>query len=183
MATSPSIENLSLLTGVVKWMANGESSYRDLGEVSSLTTSMDFTTLPYMSHRGGSLVQVKEATTGKTLTVTLTMNEPSDLNQAMFFAGDMAGSPPVIQIGTSQARGALRYIGKNDEGIKTQIDLFDVIFTPSGDTDWLQGDEWAGFTLQGRAQAYVNTNGDYAFGEVRPDTNGTEQLVNGSPAV
>lgn len=177
MAESPSIDNLSLLTGIVKWKPVGEGSYRDLGEVSAFSTSMDFTTLPYMSHRGGALIQVKEATTGKTMKVTLTMNEASDLNLAMFAAGDIAGSPAVIQIGTNQARGALRYIGKNDEGIKTQIDLFDVIFTPSGDADWLQGDEWAGFTLEGRVLAYLNGDGKYAFGEMRPDTDGEEQEV------
>ncbi len=174
MADSPSIENLSLLTGVVKWKPLGDEAYRDVGEASSLTTSMDFTTLPYMSHRGGSLVQVKEATTGKTLSLVLTLNEASDLNQAMFFAGDIAGDPAVIQIGTTQHRGSLRYIGKNDEGIKSQADFFDVILTPSGDTDLLQGDEWAGYTLNGRVLAYVNDDGKYAFGELRPDTDGVE---------
>lgn len=177
MADSPSIENLSLLTAVLKWKPQGDVSYRDLGECEVLTTSMDFTTLPYMSHRGGSLVQVKEATTGKTLTVSITMNEASDLNLAMFMSGDIAGDPAVIQIGTAQHRGSLRAIGKNDEGIKSQMDLYDVIFTPTGDTDWLKGDEWAGFQLEGRALAYVNDDGKYAFGELRPDTDGTEQEV------
>lgn len=177
MADSPSVENLSLLTGVVKWKPKDDVSYRDLGEVSELKTSMDFTVLPYMSHRGGSLVQVKEATTGKTMKVTLTLNEPSDLNLQMFMSGDMAGDPAVIQIGTSKAEGSLRYIGKNDVGIKSQLDLFDVIFTPSGDTDWLQGDQWGGWTLEGRVIAYVNGDGDYAFGELRPDTDGNEQSV------
>ncbi len=177
MAVSPSIENLSLLTGVVKWKPFGEGSYRDLGEVSSLTTSQDYTTLPYMSHRGGSLVQVKEATTGKTMEVVLTMNEASDLNLAMFMSGEIAGDPAVIQIGTGRHRGSLRYIGKNDEGIKSQIDIFDVTFTPSGDTDWLQGDEWAGFALTGKATAYLNDDDKYAFGEMRPDTDGVEQEV------
>ena len=177
MATSPNVDNVSMLTGVLKWKPEGEGSYRDLGEVSSFSTSMNFTPKPFLSHRGGALVQVKESTTEKALTVTLTMNEASDLNLAMFAAGDISGDPAVIQIGTSQPKGALRYIGKNDEGIKTQIDLFNVVFSPSGDTDWLQGDDWAGWTLEGRVLAYLNDDGKYAFGEMRPDTDGEEQEV------
>jgi hypothetical protein len=179
MATSPSIENLSVLTGVLKWKESGSGSYRDLGEATSLTTTMDFTTLPYMSRRLGSLTQVKEITTGKTMTVSVTLNEPSDLNLEMLFSGVMTGSPAVIEIGTAEVRGALRYIGKNDVGVKVQIDLFDVIFVPSGDTNWLQGDDWAGFTLTGRALADAVTG---SFGQIRPDTTGTE-VAAGSPAV
>ena len=177
MATSPSVENLTLSTGILKWMAQGEGSYRDLGECAAFSTSMEFTTLPYMSRRHGSRIQVKEVTTEKTMTVTLTLNELSDLNLEMWASGTLSGSPAVITMGDAEVRGSLRFIGKNDVGVKVQVDIFDVIFTP-GELNWL-GDEWAEIPLTGRALADSTTG---SFGEIRPDTDGTEQAA-GSPAI
>lgn len=177
MTVSPNVDNLSLLTGVVKFMVQGAGSYTDLGEVSTLTTSMDFTRLPYMSRRGPSRIQVKSVTTEKTMTVNLTMNEYSSFNLALWAAGSNTGSPNVIQIGDSEKRGALRYIGKNSEGIKVQLDLFDVSFVPNGDAEWL-GDEWGALSITGTVYADSSSS----FGELRDDTDGTE-IPAGSPAI
>lgn len=183
MATPPNVDNLSLFKGIIKWMANGEASYRDLGEVSAFTTSMDAETLNYLSRRHSSRIPVKTITLGRTMTVAFTMSEPAPENVLMWLAGETSGSPPgaVMSIGTaSEVRGALRYIGTNEVGVPYQVDLYDVIINPTGDLAWLTDNDWSELQMQGTVMANTTTG---SFGDVQEITAGVEVPMTGSPPV
>lgn len=181
MATPPNVDNLSLFKGIIKWMANGEASYRDLGEVSAFTTSMDAETLNYLSRRHSSRIPVKTVTLGRTMTVAFTMSELAVENLQMALAGDSSGSPAVVSIGTaSEVRGALRFIGTNEVGPAYQVDLYDVIINPTGDLAWLTDNDWTEMQMQGTVMANTATG---SFGDVQEITAGVEVPMNGSPPV
>lgn len=180
MATPPNVDNLSLLKGIVKWMPAGAGSYRDLGELSSFTTSMNAETLVYNSRRHSSRIPVKTVTLGKTMSVGLTMSEFAADNLEMWSMGESAGSPGVITIGTAaEVRGALRVIGTNEVGQTFQVDLYDVLLTPNGDLEWLTDNDWSQMQLTGTVNADPTTG---SFGEIRAITPGVA-VPAGSPPV
>lgn len=181
MATPPNVENLSFLKGIIKWMANGESSYRDLGEVSAFSTSMTVETKPYVSKRHSSRIPVKTFNLGKSMTVSFTMSELAAENMEIALMGDSTGSPAVISIGTaSEVRGALRYIGTNEEGVPWQVDLYDVSLVPTGDIPWLADADVSEVQMQGTVNANQTTG---SFGDAQQITAGVEVPMNGSPPV
>lgn len=180
MATPPNVANLSLLKGIIKFMPEGDSSYRDLGECSSLTTSMNVDTLSYQSRRHSTRIPVKTITLGKTMTLALTMSEWAQDNVEMWAMGESSGSPSVTTIGTlSEVRGALRYIGTNEVGVAYQLDLYDVTLQPNGDLQWLADADWSEMELQGQVNA-DQTSG--SFGNIQEITAGVEVPM-GSPPV
>lgn len=180
MATPPNVANLSLLKGIVKWKEAGAGSYRDLGELSSFTTSMDVETLVYNSRRHSSRIPVKTVTLGKTMTVGLTMSEWAAENVELWSMGETGGSPGVISIGTAaEVRGALRVIGTNEVGETFQVDLYDVLLVPNGDLEWLSDADWSEMQLTGTVNADATTG---SFGDIQPITAGVE-VTAGSPPV
>lgn len=180
MATPPNVANLSLFKGIIKWMPDGSGSYRDMGECSSFTTSMDVETLAYQSRRHSSRIPVKTITLGKTMSVGLTMSELDDSNLELWAMGDTTGSPAVISIGTAaEVRGSLRYIGQNEVGIAYQVDLYDVLLTPNGDLEWLSDADWSEVQLTGSVNADPTTG---SFGDIQEITAGVEVAM-GSPPV
>lgn len=180
MATPPNVDNLTMFKGIIKWMAAGAGSYRDVGECTSFTTSMSAETLVYNSRRHSSRIPVKTITLGKTMSVGITMSELDDSNVLLWSMGESAGSPAVISLGTaSEVRGALRYIGTNEVGISYQVDLFDVLLTPNGDLEWLSDADWSEMQITGSVNADPTTG---SFGEIREITAGVE-VTAGSPPV
>jgi hypothetical protein len=180
MATPPNVANLSLLKGIVKWMPAGTGSYRDLGELSSFTTSMDVETRVYNSRRHSSRIPVKTVTLGKTMSVGMTMSEWADENVELWAMGESDGSPGVITIGTAaEVRGALRVIGTNEVGEAFQVDLYDVLLVPNGDLEWLSDADWSEMQLTGTVNADATTG---SFGDIQPITAGVE-VTAGSPPV
>lgn len=177
---TPSVANLSLFKGIVKLMLSTETEYRDLGECSAFTTSMEVETLVYQSRRSSSRIPVKTQVLGKTMTCALTMSEMAEENLELWLLAEREGSPPdsFLSIGlAAEKRGALRIVGTNEVGQVYQVDLPDVLLTPTGDLAWLTDADWSEAQLQGQINAI---NG--SFGTVRAITAGVEEMV-GSPAI
>lgn len=180
MATPPNVANLSLLKGIISWMAAGEVAYADLGECSSFTTSMDAETLVYNSRRHSSRIPVKTVTLGKTMSVGITMSELALSNLEIWSMGEASGDPEVIEIGTAaEIRGALRYVGTNEVGQTFQVDLYDVLLTPNGDLEWLSDADWSEMQVTGSVNADPSTG---SFGQIREIEAGVE-VPAGSPPV
>lgn len=180
MVASPNVENLSLFKGIIKFMPQGEGSYRDLGECLSFTTNMNVDQLRYQSRRHSTRIPVKTITLGKQLTVGLTMSEWSAENMGMWAMGTAVGSPPVTPIGTdAEVRGALRFVGENTVGITYQVDLYDVSLRPNGDLQWLADTDWSEMQLQGDANADPTSG---KFGDIQEISPGDE-IPMGSPPV
>lgn len=180
MATPPNVANLSLFKGIVKFKPVGAGSYLDLGECESFTTTMGADTLPYLSRRHSSRIPVTTVTLGKTLELGITMNEMADQNLDLWMMGESSGSPAVTEIGTAaEVRGAIRFIGTNEIGQTSQIDLYDVLLTPDGDLEWLTDNTWSAMKLKGTVNADPTTG---SFGQRRRITAGVE-VPAGSPPV
>lgn len=180
MATPPNVQNLDLLKGIIKFMPEGESAYRDLGECLSFTTAIEVETLTYQSRRHSSRIPVKTKTLGKTMTLGITMSEFAPENVAMWMMGESdGGDPEIISIGTlDEVRGALRYIGTNSDSA-WQVDLYDVTLSPNDDLEWLSDADWSEMQLQGTVNADQTTG---RFGEVQQITPGIE-VPAGSPPI
>lgn len=143
--TSPNVDNLQVGKGIVSFKKTGESEYRDMGNVSSLTITPDLTTLEHFTSRAG--VKLKDLTVilEKKGQVKITMEEITAHNFALMVLGTVdesaVGGPEVEIFAQSVITGALRFVGTNDIGPKITVDLYNVSVTPDGDLD-LISDEW-----------------------------------------
>lgn len=179
MAT-PDVGNLTLFKGIVKFMPVDEIVYRDLGELSEFTTSMEVETVVYQSKRHSSRIPVKTVNIGKTMTCAFTMSEMAPENLGIWLMAQQEGSPGFWTIGTrAETRGALRVIGTNEIGIAYQVDLYDVLLTPTGDLSWLTDTDWSEAQIIGTVNANANSG---SFGTVVEIEAGIEQTM-GSPAI
>ena len=69
MPVSPSTDNYYVGKGKISFKAVGETTFRDLGNVSSLETTPNITTLEHFSSREGVKKKDKEVVTEKKMTV------------------------------------------------------------------------------------------------------------------
>ena len=75
MPASPSTDNYYVGKGKISFKATGENAFRDVGNVSSLETAPNVTTLEHFSSREGVKKKDMEVVTEKKMTVTMVMDE------------------------------------------------------------------------------------------------------------
>lgn len=143
--TSPNIDNLQVGKGIVSFKKTGDADYRDMGNVSALTITPDFTTLEHFTSRAGVKLKDLTVTLEKKGTVKLTMEEITAHNFALMVLGAVneasVGGPTVDIFSEGVITGALKFVGTNDIGPKVTVDLYNVSVTPDGDIDMIS-DEW-----------------------------------------
>jgi len=156
---SPNTDNLTLPTGFCKWKGPGDADYRDLGEVLAFTFLLTATEQQHFSKRQGSRFNDFNATQQLTAEVRLTLEEQTSDNLVLALLGTKAVGPPIsIDIGTnSEIVGALRFIGTNDVGPRSQVDMPSVKITPGAALNLLS-DGWGNMELTGKV------NGDPVTG-------------------
>ena len=126
---SPNVGNLQVGKGIVSFKKTGDSTFRDLGNVTSLVITPDMDTLEHFSSREGvkkkDLVVILE----KKGTVKVTMEEFTAQNLAIMLLGDFdeaaIGGPEVDIFSTTQVTGELKFVGTNDVG--PQVDRKSVV--------------------------------------------------------
>jgi hypothetical protein len=147
---SPNVGNLQVGKGIVSFMQEGTSMFRDLGNVTAMAITPNMTTLDHFSSREG--VRKKDLTIiiEKQANVTLTMEEMTAQNIAIMLLGDVTFDPingPSVEIfSRNTVTGWLRFTGTNEVGPKQTVDLYYVSFSPSGDYG-LISDEWNNFQV------------------------------------
>jgi hypothetical protein len=142
---SPNVANYQVSKGIVSFMKEGTSVFRDLGNVEKMALTPKLTTVDHWSSRSGvkkkDLVIVLE----KTATVKIDMDEITADNIALMVLGTVdnsaAGGPTVEIFDVNSVNGWLRFIGTNDVGARVTMDLYNVAFNPSGDFT-LISDSW-----------------------------------------
>jgi hypothetical protein len=173
MAVSPSTDNYYVGKGKISFKAVGQTTFRDLGNVSSLETTPDVTTLEHFSSREGVKKKDKEVVTEKKLTVTMVMDEWTADNLAMALLGDVetdsAGNKVIDIFSRNSFEGALKYEGTNEIGPQMDIDLFRVVFKPGKSLNPIS-DEWGNIEIEGEALA--NEQGKFGTWTVREETAG-----------
>lgn len=140
MPTSPSTDNYYVGKGKISFKAVGQTTFRDLGNVSSLETTPDVTTLEHFSWREGVKKKDKEVVIEKKMTITMVMDEWTADNLAMALLGDV------------ETDSALKYEGTNEIGPQMDIHLFGVMFKPGKSLNPIS-DEWGNIEIQGEALA------------------------------
>ncbi len=155
---SPNTDNLLLGTGIVKWKGDGDADYRDLGEVMAFEVALNPTEKQHLSKRQGRRFQDFSVTEQIECTVTLTLQEFTTDNLVFALLGVRSEGPPIsIDIGTNvEILGAMRFIGMNDVGPRTQVDLPSVKITPAAALNLLS-DDWGEMQLSGKVNGDPTT--------------------------
>lgn len=138
---SPNVGNLQVGKGIVSFKKTGDSTFRDVGNVTSFVITPDMDTLEHFSSREGvkkkDLVVILE----KKGTVKMVMEEFTAANLSMMVLGTFdeaaVGGPEVNIFDSTQVTGELKFVGTNDVGPKITVDLYNVSFTPSGDLEMI----------------------------------------------
>jgi hypothetical protein len=87
--TSPNIGNLQVGKGVVSFMKTGDSVFRDLGEVLSLTLNPAFKTLDHYTQRTGTKLKDNQIIIEKASTIKMVMEEFTADNMALMLDGNL----------------------------------------------------------------------------------------------
>jgi hypothetical protein len=155
---SPNVGNYQVGKGVVSFKKEGDSVYRDLGNVSELTLSPDLTTLEHFSSRGGTKTKDLVIVLEKKSTLKIVMDEITADNLALMLLGDVdtsaVGGPEIDIYASTAISGALKFVGANEIGAQVTMDLYNVTFTPSGDVGFIS-DEFN--NLEATADVLVKT--------------------------
>jgi hypothetical protein len=160
---SPSTGNYQVGKGVVSFKQDGDTEYRDLGNVSALSISADIETLDHFSSRAGVKSKDLSIILSKGGTLNMTMDEVTARNLALMVAGvvdeEAIGGPTIEIFGQNAINGALKFVGANEIGPKVNLDLPNVSFKPDGDLDFIS-DEWNELEVTG--EVLQATTGDLA---------------------
>lgn len=172
MPTSPSVDNLSLLTGIVYGKRIGvDNDYVDLGEVSAFTTSFTPDKLDYFSKRGpAARSKVKSVVREKTITLSMTMNEFTARQLQMFMmGGDIetnSDGDAEFDLGAADEQlYQIKYVGTNEIGNQVEVELLRVDMAPNGELNLLP-DEWGEIPVQGEV-LYDSTAAKYGTAILR----------------
>ena len=156
MPVSPSTDNYYVGKGKISFKAVGETTFRDVGNVSSLETAPNITTLEHFSSREGVKKKDMEVVTEKKMTVTMVMDEWTADNLAMMLLGDIStdtdGNKVIDIFSRNTFEGELKYEGTNEIGPQMDIDLFRVVFKPGKSLHPIS-DEWGNIEVEGEALA------------------------------
>ena len=170
MPVSPSTDNYYVGKGKISFKAVDEMTFRDLGNVSSLETAPNLTTLEHFSSREGVKKKDKEVVTEKKMTVTMVMDEWTAENLAMALLGDVNvdtdGNKVIDIFSRNSIEGALKYEGTNEIGPQMDIELYRVVYKPGKSLNPIS-DEWGNIVIEGELLA--NELGKFGTWTVREE--------------
>lgn len=170
MPVSPSTDNYYVGKGKISFKAEGEATFRDIGNVSSLETTPEVTTLEHFSSREGVRKKDKEVVTEKKMTVAMVMDEWTAENLAMALLGDIStdldGNKVIDIFSRNSFEGELKYEGTNEIGPQMDISLFRVVFKPGRALNPIS-DEWGNLEIEGEVLA--NELGKFGTWTVREE--------------
>lgn len=89
---SPNEDNYYLGKGIVKWKGEGETTFRDIGNVPTYEYTQTVTKLDHFSSRLGTKTKDKSVVTEKAAEVKITMDEITASNLAMALMGEASGA-------------------------------------------------------------------------------------------
>lgn len=151
---SPNVDNYYIGKGILSIKLEGDSTYRDMGNAPQFTFEAAVEKLDHFSSRTGVKKKDKVAIVQQTGTIVVVLEEYTPHNLALMLMGTVTdpsspgGAISIDIMGSSEIRGAFRFVGTNDVGAKIQLDFPIVSFTPSKAIDFIS-EEWAGLELTG----------------------------------
>lgn len=164
MAAIPSAKNYQIPTGVVSFREEGESAWRDLGNVPKVTLKPNLETKEHKSSRDGARSTDRIFVTSKDIDVTLSLEEITPENLRLFWLGTQttnSDAQEVIDIFTvNSIKGALKFVGTNEVGSTYEVMLEQVEFLPS-DSMELISDDLISLPLTGKASKVAGSFGTF----------------------
>lgn len=165
MSTAPNTDNYYIGKGIVYFKKEGETDWRDLGNVPEFEFTPELEKLEHFSSRQG--VKEKDATkvTEKKGTLRIVMDEWDFENVALALLGTVAqnteGQNVAHIFAENSITGQIKFIGQNEVGPRVELIFNKVDFIPSSSINPIS-DEWGTLEVTGEVAA---VNGD--FGTVR----------------
>lgn len=164
MTASPSVKNYQIPTGIVSFRAEGESTFRDLGNVPKLTLKPNLETKEHKSSRDGARSTDRTFVISKDIDVTLSLEEVTPENLALFWLGTQttnSATQEVIDLFTvNSIKGELKFVGTNEIGDVYDVLLNSVEFLPS-DAMELIADDLISLPLTGKASKVAGSFGTF----------------------
>lgn len=158
-----SVDNYSILKGKVSFKKDGDSDYRDVGNVTEFETTPELESLEHYSSREGVKDLDKKVVTSKKMTIRMVTDEWDPENVALALLGvvsqDTDGDDMIDIFSENAIVGALRLEGTNEVGVRWLLEFPSVSFTPSGSLSWIS-DDWGTIELTGEA---LKVNGSYGI--------------------
>lgn len=154
--TSPDIRNYYIGKGVVSFKADGESQFRDLGNVPVFEFTPNLEKLDHFSSREGVKSKDRSVVISKSGTIKMTMEEWTAENLAMALMGQSAvnssGFDEFEIFAENAVSGVLKFTGGNEVGPKWTLTFNKVDFIPSSAINPIS-DEWGQLEVTGEAAA------------------------------
>jgi hypothetical protein len=162
MPESPNILNYTVGKGIASWKEEGESTFRDLGNVTQFEFTPTVEKLDHFSSRGGVREKDRSVVVSVSGSIVVTMEEFTVKNFALALLGtedtDSNGRGVVEILAAVTKRGALKFVGTNDIGQRYDWLFPAVEFSPSSGISPLS-DEWGNMEITGEV-----TKKDGSFG-------------------
>lgn len=160
-------EGLRIGTGILRWMQDGEVTFRDLGEFASFSVDSDITKLEYKSNKLGTRSVVKSIIQEKKATAEITLNSITADNLALALGGTVetiaTGHKRFGFLKNNVIAGTFKLEGTNDEG--DQIDYTGRIeWAPTGTYSPIS-EEWNELPMSGEILA--DEDGNFGFYDIR----------------
>ncbi len=96
---SPNVDNYYVGKGIVSFKKDGETTFRDVGNVPEFEFSPTLETLDHFSSRTGVKTKDKSIITSKTATIRMVMDELTAQNLSLFFLGETDAAVNLVTTG------------------------------------------------------------------------------------
>ena len=152
MGTSPDVLNYYIGKGVVSIKLDGESVFRNIGNVPDFELTPEIEKLEHFSSTSG--VRTKDRSVATTVggTLRIVMDEFTVENLQLAMVGtitlDTDDSPELDILSLSELKGAVQFVGANAVGQQVDITLLSVDFS-AGSPINLISNEWGQIELTG----------------------------------
>lgn len=185
---APNVDNYVIGKGKIFWKPEGDTDYRQIGNVPELELTPTAERLDHFSSQEGVRRKDKSAVLEQSAQLRMLMEEfiPENL-RLMLMGTQVRRSGDVVQIGVmseSLIRGAVRYIATNDVGPKWVLDFPQVEFAPSGSLSPIS-DEWGQMEVTGEV-LYQSADSEFGkayanFSDFAAPANSVAPIITGSP--
>lgn len=149
--TSPDTGNLYVGKGIVSFWADGDSDWRDVGEVREAELTLEIEELEHFTQRSGTRSKDLTIVLEKGGNVRFIMEEFTPENMKLYMIGGVidenAQGGPIFDIMAGDAlAGKWKFVGTNDVGPNWTIILDSVRIVPQGSINLIT-EEWGGIEV------------------------------------
>lgn len=161
MATTPNTGNYYIGKGIVSFKKSGDSTFRDLGNVTIFEFLPTLVKLDHYSSRQGVKKKDRSVITEKSATLNATLEEWTIENLQLALLGDQpeqvsSGNNKIFNIfAANSITGTIRFVGTNDIGPRFQWDLPNVSFVPGKSVNPIS-EAWGALEIVGDVLSDVN---------------------------